>query len=238
MEIHKPKPWHGFREFLKEYAIIVLGVLTALAAESAVEWGHWQEKIGLGRDAMHQEIAANGSYYAFRVTAGPCVVRRLNQLAEVTEQVALHRPVEPIHFAGLHIGNLIVDNAWQAERAEQTLTHLRRQELDRLSQFYAQQEDIRLWVEKEEEAWATLRMLEGDPNRLGAADVTTLRNALQQARNLNFLLSLNSQTELDQARSLGVIVPLPRADGPNGLDVKRACAPLDRSLNPDPMGTP
>ena len=30
MDIHKPKPWHGFREFLKEYAIIVVGVLTAL----------------------------------------------------------------------------------------------------------------------------------------------------------------------------------------------------------------
>jgi len=37
MDIHKPKPWHGVREFLKEYLIIVVGVLTALAAESAVE---------------------------------------------------------------------------------------------------------------------------------------------------------------------------------------------------------
>jgi hypothetical protein len=30
MDIHKPKPIHNWREFLKEYAIIVLGVLTAL----------------------------------------------------------------------------------------------------------------------------------------------------------------------------------------------------------------
>ena len=27
MDIHKPKPWHGVREFLKEYVIIVVGVL-------------------------------------------------------------------------------------------------------------------------------------------------------------------------------------------------------------------
>jgi len=33
MDIHKPKPWHGWREFLKEYGIIVLGVLTALGLE-------------------------------------------------------------------------------------------------------------------------------------------------------------------------------------------------------------
>ena len=65
-----------------------------------------------------------------------------------------------------------------------------------------------------------------------------LRNALQHARNLNFLMTLNAKVQLDQARSLGVKIPLPQADGLNGLDVKRACAPLDRSLNPDPMGTP
>jgi hypothetical protein len=238
MDIHKPKPWHGFREFLKEYAIIVVGVLTALAAEQGVEWGHWQEKIGSGRDAIHKEMAANGTYYAFRVTTGPCIVQRLNQLAEITEDLALKRRVEPIRFAGLHIGNLIIDNAWQAERAEQTLTHFPRAELDRLSQFYAQQEDIRIWVEREEETWATLRMLEGDPNRLGPADISALRAALQQARNLNFLMTLNARIQLDQARSLGVPIPLPHADDVNGLDVKRACAPLDRTLNPNPMGTP
>jgi hypothetical protein len=29
-------------EFIKEYSIIFIGVLTALAAEQAVEWLHWQ----------------------------------------------------------------------------------------------------------------------------------------------------------------------------------------------------
>jgi hypothetical protein len=38
MDIHKPKPWHGVREFLKEYLIVVGGLLTALAAEQGVEW--------------------------------------------------------------------------------------------------------------------------------------------------------------------------------------------------------
>jgi hypothetical protein len=35
MDIHKPKPWHGWREFLKEYATLVIGVLTALAFQQA-----------------------------------------------------------------------------------------------------------------------------------------------------------------------------------------------------------
>src|SRR6185437_10385130 len=44
MDIHKPKPWHGLREFLKEYVIIVVGVLTALGAEAVVEWAHWRHQ--------------------------------------------------------------------------------------------------------------------------------------------------------------------------------------------------
>jgi enamine deaminase RidA (YjgF/YER057c/UK114 family) len=84
---------------------------------------------------------------AFRATTEPCVVRRLNQLAE------------------------------------QRLTHLPREELDDLSQLYAQAGVMKMWVEKEEDAWATLRIPEGDPNRLGQGDFAVLRNALQQARN-------------------------------------------------------
>lgn len=44
VEIHKPKPWHGWREFLKEYGIIVLGVLTAITLEQMVEAIHRQNE--------------------------------------------------------------------------------------------------------------------------------------------------------------------------------------------------
>jgi len=33
---HKPKTWHGWHEFLKEFGTIVLGVSVALAAEQGV----------------------------------------------------------------------------------------------------------------------------------------------------------------------------------------------------------
>ena len=67
MDIHKPKPWHGLREFLKEYLIIVIGVLTALAAEQAVEWVHRRIELGETRDAIRAEVARNAE--AAEVTA-------------------------------------------------------------------------------------------------------------------------------------------------------------------------
>ena len=43
MDILKPNPIHGWRDFVKEVGIIVLGVLIALSAEQvvqALDWGH------------------------------------------------------------------------------------------------------------------------------------------------------------------------------------------------------
>ena len=45
VHVHKPKPWHGLRELLREYLIIVMGVLTALAAEQAVEALHHRAQV-------------------------------------------------------------------------------------------------------------------------------------------------------------------------------------------------
>ena len=39
MDIHKPKPWHGVREFLKEIGTIVIGVLIALGEFKVVSPG-------------------------------------------------------------------------------------------------------------------------------------------------------------------------------------------------------
>jgi type II secretory pathway pseudopilin PulG len=41
MEVHTPESApHGWRAFLREYVIVVIGVLTALAAEQSVQWLH------------------------------------------------------------------------------------------------------------------------------------------------------------------------------------------------------
>ena len=65
MDIHKPKPWHGVREFLKEFGTIVLGVLVALGAEQAAEAAHRHGEVREARDALREEIRTNASILAF-----------------------------------------------------------------------------------------------------------------------------------------------------------------------------
>ena len=81
MDIHKPKPWHGVREFLKEYVIIVVGVLTALGAEQTVEWLHRREEVSQARAALHREIADDAASAAYGAREDACYRDLLMQFA-------------------------------------------------------------------------------------------------------------------------------------------------------------
>ncbi|HEV2530324.1 hypothetical protein [Phenylobacterium sp.] len=81
MEIHKPKPWHGWREFLKEYLIIVVGVLTALASEQLVERIHRSEEARVAERAMRLELGQDDGQQAFgRVVLAHCFDNRIAQI--------------------------------------------------------------------------------------------------------------------------------------------------------------
>jgi hypothetical protein len=65
MDIHKPKPWHGLRELLKEIGIIVVGVLIALAAEQFADRIHWSHKVAELRRSMTVELAEDDGPQAY-----------------------------------------------------------------------------------------------------------------------------------------------------------------------------
>jgi hypothetical protein len=67
MDIHKPKPFHNWREFLKEYGIIVLGVLTALGLEQAVEWAHHRSQVDEAIEDLRQQSNGSRDAMAFDV---------------------------------------------------------------------------------------------------------------------------------------------------------------------------
>jgi hypothetical protein len=82
MDIHKPKPWHGAREFLKEYLIIVVGVLTALAAEQGVEWLHWRHQAAQAEADLTANLKTDLLNAAERVAVHPCTRARIAELAD------------------------------------------------------------------------------------------------------------------------------------------------------------
>jgi len=80
MDIHKPKPWHGVREFLKEYVIIVVGVLTALGGEQIVERIHERQVVAEARENIRRELADDFVVFDKRKLVQPCIVQRLDEV--------------------------------------------------------------------------------------------------------------------------------------------------------------
>ncbi len=74
MHLHLPKPLHGWRAFVGEVGIIVIGVLIALGAEQVVEASQWRDKVSRAEAAMRLELAEDDGPQAYgRVIIASCL---------------------------------------------------------------------------------------------------------------------------------------------------------------------
>jgi hypothetical protein len=86
MDVHKPKPVTNWRELFKEWGIIVLGVLTALLAEQAVQWFDWHQKVNAAIADMDNELTRGDGPQAYaRLAIHDCVATRLDELRAAIE---------------------------------------------------------------------------------------------------------------------------------------------------------
>jgi hypothetical protein len=81
MHFHLPKPLHGWREFVGEVGIIVVGVLIALSAEQVVDDWQWARKLHASEDAMRTELLFDDGPQAYhRAAIHNCLQHRLAQI--------------------------------------------------------------------------------------------------------------------------------------------------------------
>ena len=71
-DIHKIKPVHGWREFIGEVGIIVLGVLIALLAEGMIESWRWHEQMEQTREAIKADLLSASINALERLAINPC----------------------------------------------------------------------------------------------------------------------------------------------------------------------
>ena len=87
MHFHLPKPLHGWRAFVGEVSIIVLGVLIALAAEQAAQSFEWRQKVDAAVVDMNNELGSGDGPEAYeRLVLHDCVATHLDSLRASDEQ--------------------------------------------------------------------------------------------------------------------------------------------------------
>jgi hypothetical protein len=201
VDIHKPKPWHGFREFLKEYLIIVVGVLTALAAEQAVEALRHRGEAAEAREAIRGEIGRNMTIFQRREALQGCVDDRL----KAVEALIVSRPLGEALPRPLWVGRpqvwQVSESRWSASASGGRAALLSADEQAAYGEMYADFHELDDAERIEQLAWAHLRELETLPN-LDAATRSRLVEALHEARYANFRIKVAGFQAADRARAL------------------------------------
>jgi hypothetical protein len=213
MDIHKPKAWHGFGGFLKEYLIIVVGVLTALAGEQVVEWLHWRHIEAGARAALNRELGFDLGVVRTRIDQAPCMARRLGELDMVFERHAGARPLGLKRRFGQpetpHLRTLV----WETAIADQSASHM---PLD-IKLRYAGAYEAIYWLRErsteEREAWSRLGEID-DQKIMTDQDWSALHQAKARAQALAEKVDdavlpvskdgVNSQLFLARTAGLGV----------------------------------
>jgi hypothetical protein len=147
--------------------------------------------------------------FAYRVAAHDCIARRLATLNEIIERAAKHQPVPMLGEVIPDIGNALFKNAWETSRSAQTLTHFNHDTLRLYGSYYVGLDSVQTFMGHEVDDWGVLKILQGDPGRLGPTDISGLRIAIRHASFENDIIADIAQSELQTSRSLGVEVPRP-----------------------------
>jgi len=190
MHVHLPKPLHGWREFVGEVGIIVIGVLIALGAEQVVEDLHWRHTVSSERKALDADVTEIWRAMSARVVIERCVDDRLNELALVFARHARGEPLgitAPIGRPTVWTGST---GALQMASADGSLSHM---STDQKRAYFAVQSIFEIFSRtawEERDSWRTLDLLD-DPATLNQEDWRELHRAYRDALNSNQSMHFN-----------------------------------------------
>ncbi len=182
MDLHKPKPWHGLREFLKEYVIIVVGVLTALGAEQGAEWLHWQHQVEVARQSLTFDMTRTLAWDGAQQAVTPCVGARLDEIEKLLEQAQTTGRLPDVgHIPRLGRASWVL-RSWSALTYGQVLGHMSNREQISLSGLALAVEGANKSAVQLSEQWETLRAMGGPARQISREEVAALRRAVYDAR--------------------------------------------------------
>jgi hypothetical protein len=215
MDIHKPKPWHGAREFLKEYLIIVVGVLTALAAEQGAEAIRHREDAAQARDAIRAEVVADITRIQQRAFADGCVEARLAEIEHIVDGAAPDGRIRSPSWIGRPPRYAVESARWDAASQSGRVSLL---PPDGQSKFGFLYTTLRYYYEMnnaEQQPWSRLDGLVG-VDRLTPDGKLAVKGEIEQARFYNGSMHQVARLIVQRAAALG-LRPTERHDPPFGV---------------------
>ena len=195
MDIHKPRPWHSAREFLKEYAIIVVGVLTALAGEQAVEWSHQQTELREAREALHEEVVEGATAIRVMALENRCQLGELDRAEAWAEGGPRPPLMKKVIFP------FPSDAVWESVKAGAVTRMPLREKLDYVRYYFQAANNRSFYGPMRDQSISLTTYLAWDT--LAPAEARTLVRDLARQRQVVHVMLDNAPSELAAARKAG-----------------------------------
>lgn len=203
MHVHLPKPLHGWRAFVGEVGIIVVGVLIALGAEQLVEAAHQRSKASQAEDSIRAELGFNLGRLKSRMDTHECVQHRLDEIQEWLDRVGEQSSFKAPAWIGRPQYWTYANSRWQAEAQSGGAALVDPARLSQYAIMYARMKDMLDEMTFEQTDWAKLRTLER-LNTLAPSAAFEIDETLQDARYRNWRITLVSMQLFDMANGLRV----------------------------------
>ncbi len=187
-----PTPLGGWRVFLGEVGVIVLGVLIALAAQQAAQSVNERREAAQTRATLTSEIEETLAFLELRKAAQPCVDRRLTEVRALVDEWGRTGRFKTPRWIAQALWFRFSTVRFEAAQSAGRLALLPSEEQYRLGlvvdnlRYFADVQRTEMW------AWSTLRMLHSGPDALSPSDRTQIRLALQDASLADHLVKVTS----------------------------------------------
>jgi hypothetical protein len=207
MHFHLPKPLHGWRAFVGEVGIIVVGVLIALGAQQVVETIQDRDRVQHGEDSLKDNFKRFVQYTGEVEAASPCLTARAAELRALIDRAAAtgHLPaVGPIPQPPNRPWQI---DTYDAMAASQAITHVPHEQAILYSRIAMSAVDIYDDAVTEWNDWGKLQSLSGPARKFGAPEEAEVRQTLAEAVHKNALIRVIAEATLARIRNTKLLSP-------------------------------
>ena len=218
MKLHKLRPRDGWRVFVGEVGVIVLGVLIALIAQQIAENWQWRQTVARTKADLEDQIHAAIANSVERAAVDPCLSQRLSELAnrvaasrgewkgdpyylpgEVTSKEIVHYAVPRVYRTPQRD---FPDDVWQQAKAGGALSHMTPADIALYADAFANIGALRSSIIPENELQAELSFLAFD-GPLGSSERARALSTISQLDTINRQTLNTARLLVDNAKALG-----------------------------------
>lgn len=204
MEVHRPRPWRGSREFLKEIGTIVIGVLIALAGEQAVLRLEWAHRVRAAQEAMRAELLVDDGPQVYqRAAMHDCLTARLDAIRAGVEggapRAELAKLIDGYHLDFVTYDSLAHDDATHAGVGD----HMSQAALETWTKAYSAMPSMDRTNHQEAQDVARLRALSRTGGPLSEAEQSQVLEAVEALRVEEHNMANSAAYVLPELRRLG-----------------------------------